>query len=52
MSKLRKLKDIETFKPRLETIYQERKTEREKAIETANNCDPKLKEVKRYDLKR
>ena len=27
-------------------------TERQKAIETANNCDPKLKKVVKYDLKR
>lgn len=52
MSKLTKIKEIDAYKPRLESIYEKQKNDREKAILNANNCDPKLKEVKRYDLKR
>jgi hypothetical protein len=34
------------------SYYEINRTDREKAILNAKNCDPKLKEVKRYDLKR
>jgi hypothetical protein len=51
MAKLRKLKEIENYKP-IHTVYENQKSNREKALETANNCDPKLKEPTKYDLKR
>jgi hypothetical protein len=51
MAKLRKLKEIESYKP-IHTLYEQAKSNREKAIETAKNCDPKLKEPTKYDLKR
>ena len=52
MSKLTKRKSIVEVGKRCPTHYEINKTDRDKAILNANNCDPKLKEVKRYDLKR
>ena len=52
MSKLRKIKEIESFKPRLETIYQERKNEVQKALEVAKNTSEEIKKPTKYDLKR
>ena len=52
MSKLRKLKEIESFKPRLETIYQKCKAEREKALEVSKNTPEEIKKPTKYDLKR
>jgi hypothetical protein len=51
MAKLRKLKEMETYKP-IQTVYEQEKSNRDKAIEVAKNCDPKLKEPTKYDLKR
>ena len=52
MSKLKKLKDIDNYKPRVESVYESVKNNREQALEVARNCDPKLKEVTKFDLKR
>lgn len=52
MSKLTKIKEIDAYKPRLESIYEKQKNDREQAILNAKNCDPKLKKVVKYDLKR
>jgi len=52
MSKLRKLKDIDSYKPRVESLYERQKNNREQALFNAENCDPKLKVVTKFDLKR
>ena len=51
MARLRKIKEIETYKP-IQTVYENQKSNRDKAIEAAKNCDPKLKEPTNFDLKR
>ena len=52
MSKLKKLKKIDTFKPRLETIYETQNEQREQAIEVAKNCPDEIKNKNiRYLLK-
>lgn len=50
MSKLRKLKDIDSY-TRVKSLYERQKKNREQALEVANNCDPRLKEPKKYLLK-
>jgi len=51
MAKLRKIKEIESYKP-IHTVYEQAKSNRDKALEVAKNCDPKLKEPTKIDLKR
>lgn len=51
MSKLSKRKSIVLVGNRIDTTYEKTKTNREQAIETAEKCDPKLKEPIKYDLK-
>jgi hypothetical protein len=52
MSKLSKRKSIVTVGKRIPTAYEIQKDNRLKAIEVANNTDPKLKEPTKFDLKR
>jgi hypothetical protein len=52
MSKLSKRKSIVLVGKRIPTAYEIQKETTLKAIEVANNTDPKLKEVIKYDLKR
>jgi hypothetical protein len=53
MAKLRKVKEIETFKPKLESRYEQTKSNREKALEVANNTPDEIKNKKiKYDLRR
>jgi hypothetical protein len=51
MAKLRKLKEIETYKP-IQTVYENQKSNRDKALETAKNTPEEIKNKKiRYLLK-
>jgi hypothetical protein len=51
MAKLKKLKEIESYKP-IHTVYEQEKSNRDKAIETAKNTPDKIKNKKiRYLLK-
>ncbi len=52
MSKLSNRKSIVMVGKRCPNAYEMQKDNRLKAIELANNTDPKLKEVIKYDLKR
>jgi hypothetical protein len=52
MSKLTKRKTIVLVGNRIDTIYEMTKNNREQALMVANNCDPKLKQPTKYDLKR
>jgi hypothetical protein len=50
MAKLRKLKEIETYKP-IQTVYENQKSNRDKAIEALEIAKSQNKPIK-YDLKR
>lgn len=52
MSKLTKRKTIVEVGKRCPTNYEINKSNREQALINANNCDPRLKEPKKFDLKR
>lgn len=52
MSKLKKIKDIDNFKPRIETIYESQKSLRQQALEIAQNTPEEIKKPIKYDLKR
>lgn len=51
MARLKKIKDIDTFKPKLESVYQSQKSNREKALEVAKNTPEELKKPIKYLLK-
>lgn len=52
MSKLTKRKTIVEVGKRCPTNYEINKSNREQAMKVAENCDTKLKEPTKYDLKR
>ena len=52
MSKLKKLKDIDKYSPRVESVYESVKNNREQALEVAKNTPDEIKNKKiRYLLK-
>lgn len=52
MSKLKKIKDIDNYKPRFESIYETQKNLRQQALETAKNTSEEIKKPVKFDLKR
>lgn len=52
MSKLKKLKDIDNYKPRVESVYEAVKNIREQALEVAKNTPDEIKNKRtKYLLK-
>ena len=49
MAKLRKLKEIESYKP-IHTLYEQEKSNRDKAIETAKKTPDEIKNKKIWYL--
>lgn len=52
MSKIKKVKDIDNYTPRLESIYESQKSKREQAIKVAKSVPDEIKKPTKYDLKR